>query len=123
MKNSTNGSTNNSKRDTSALRNHPWPHPSSLWERRMANYDRHKTIDTSTQEPYSTSTPYHGFKNLSIALRPRNFLPNSMYVGDTTTFASRKATNGRPPSEQAEDYLNPPSCFSASPTPQQHSKT
>ena len=96
--------------------------PSSSSKRKMENYDQYKTIDVSTDTPSAINTHYPSSPTSSQIFGEPLYFPNSMYDGDITMYASKKATNTKRPSKHAMDSLSPQSCFLAFATPPPPSK-
>ena len=84
----------------------------SLSKRRMASFDRYKTIDHSTNGQREIETYPHSSPRSSTGLQDAPFLPNSTSDGDTTTFASNQGMSGKRPSSPQKGYSNRQSCFS-----------
>jgi len=68
------------------------------------------TIAHSMQSPRKTSPHSPTLLNTSKTSKEWSCLANSIFDGDTTTFASAKATNGKAPSKPDAGYISPKSC-------------
>ena len=115
-------SKNTSKRATYVHRKAHTPPPSSSSKRKMDDSNQSRITDDWTNGRYATDTPSLSSVNSSHVSKKHLYSPNLTYDGDTTMYASKKATNGRPHSSQIKACSNQKSCSLASPTPQPHSK-
>ena len=68
------------------------------------------TINPWMQSPERTSPHSPTSNNVSRTCKEWNYSANSIFVGDTITFASTKVTNGKQHSKHIEDYSNQKSC-------------
>ena len=84
---------------------------SSSSKRKMANFDRYKTTDHSTNGQRKIETYPHSSHPSSTDLRDAPFSPNLTSDGDTTTSVSNQETSGRQPSSRQKGYSNRQSCF------------
>ena len=81
-------------------------------KKRMANFDRYKITDRSTNGQRKIETCPHLSHPSSTDLQDAPFSPNSTSDGDTTTSVSNQETSGRWPSSPQKGYSNQQSCFS-----------
>ena len=89
---------------------------------KMDNFDLFKTTDDWTNGPYTINIFFHLSANSFCASKKHLCSLNSTYTGDTTMYALKRATNGKPCSSQIKAYSNQESCSSVLQTPQPHSK-
>src|SRR6202453_4212088 len=78
-------------------------------------YDHAKITATLTLTLLRIIIPSPSSPNSSTNSEVRNSSPKWIFGEDTTIFASRKETNGKPPLPQIEVALNQQSCSSDSP--------
>jgi len=93
-----------------AAPNLPMQADSSLFERKMASFIWFKTIKIWTNGQSPINTPCCWSQNSSMTLQKNVSSQSSTFGGDTTIFALKKATNTKPPSKLAKDFLNQWSC-------------
>src|SRR6202453_3809610 len=75
-------------------------------------YDCAKIITILTLTPLRIIIPFPLFPDSSTNSVVQNSSPRWIFGGDTTIFASRKETNGKPPLPQIEAALSRQSCSS-----------
>ena len=89
-----------------------WHPLSFLSTRKMESYDQHRITGTSINGQSRTPTHCHSYWKSWTRSRPleRNILPNLMFDGDSTMYASKTVTNGKQQSKPTSDYTNQPLC-------------
>ena len=98
------------KKDISSIQNHQWPHPSSLWPKRIENYDHAKTIDISMniQSRMPILSPIS--KQFLTNYEDQNTSLQWTYNLNTTTFTFKNKINEKEYLELTKNYLNPLLC-------------
>jgi len=110
------------EKDTSNIQNHWWPHPSSLWPKRMENYDHARIITILMNIPSRTLIQYPMSKVFWTNYKDQNTSLQWTYDLDTTTFVFKSKTDGKEHSGRIKDYLNQLLCSLECATAQQHSR-
>jgi len=83
------------EKDTSSIRNHQWPHPSSLWPKRTENYDHARIIVISTNTPSRMLIQYPMFKVFWTNYKDQNTSLQWTYDSDTTIFIFKNKIDGK----------------------------
>ncbi len=91
-------------------------------KKKMASYDQCRITVKSMPSLCVTNTHFPLFWTSSTIRATHISTPSWMYDGDTTMYASEKATNTKQHSKPNTVYLNQQSCILASQTRQQPSK-
>ena len=110
------------EKDTSNTPNYLWLHPSSLWPKRMENYDHVKITAILTNTPSRMPTQYPTFKPFWTNYKDQNTSPQWTYDSDTITSEFENKINGKEYSGRIKDYSNQLSCSLECATAQQHFK-
>jgi hypothetical protein len=103
----------------------PWLMPWSFIKKKDGSLRPtvYRITKKSINGQYGMSTLYHTSNRSWNSLRTKSYSPSLMCSQGTTTFASRRKTNGRWPSRHLMDSSNQMSCSSDSPTHQPHSSS
>ena len=96
------------RRDIFDHQDHQWHPLSSLSTRKMGNYDQHRIIGILINGQSRMPICCHLYQKSWTRSKPlvQNTSPNSMFDGDSTTYASKMAINGKWHSRPTLDYMN-----------------
>jgi len=106
------------KKDTSSIQNYLWPRLSSLWPKRIENYDHAKTIAILMNTLSRMPTQYLTFKPFWTNYKDKNTSLQWTYNLDIITSEFENKINKKEYSGQIKDYLNQLSCSSECATAQ-----